>query len=256
MRSEGRGHRIKFLSQVVSDKTLGGWCRCGHTPTGAFHPCPSQTTPPSSGTQSRVWSQHPPSLPPPQTQGRAQVPQSHNPPRPILPIDGLTDPFGTHTNCTHPSEVLSLSPDGVGGQRAAAGTVQGWVAEKAHLGPAFLVCQGGGGWAGEPGMLVSVRVPAGEASTESSRNRAPGACLPAHLLCPHLASSYLQSQVTQPALPQPPPLQARPGLWERKQTWSQLACLWIQACHLLAGWPWASIFLFPCLSFPSIKRIE
>lgn len=152
MRSEGRGHRIKFLSQVVSDKTLGGWCRYGHTPTGAFHPCPSQTTPPSSGTQTRVWSQRPPSLPPPQTQGRAQVPQSHNPPRPILPIDGLTDPFGTCTNCTHPSEVLSLSPDGVGGQIAAAGTVQGWVAVKAHLGPAFLVCQGGW-WLGRGAVL-------------------------------------------------------------------------------------------------------
>lgn len=152
MRSEGRGHRIKFLSQVVSDKTLGGWCRCGHTPTGAFHPCPSQTTPPSSGTQSRVWSQHPPSLPPPQTQGRAQVPQSHNPPRPILPIDGLTDPFGTHTNCTHPSEFV---PRWCWGAESCSGDSPGLGGREGPSG-ACISCLSRGGWLGRGARYARV----------------------------------------------------------------------------------------------------
>lgn len=90
----------------------------------------------------------PASLPhplPPQTQGRAQAHKDPTLPCLTLHIHSLNDPFSVHTSCTHPSEAPSLSPDRVGGQGAALGRVQGWVTVNAHLGPAFLVCQVGGG---------------------------------------------------------------------------------------------------------------
>lgn len=75
---------------------------------------------------------------------------------PTLHVPGLTDPCSVHPSWgglpgyTHPSGVLSLFPDGVGGAESCSGESQAWVTVNAHLGPAFLSdAMGGGGRAGE-----------------------------------------------------------------------------------------------------------
>ena len=135
-----------------------------HTQPRPSTPAPPQTPPPCSGT-CVLSGCHPASPSLPQTQGECRSRKDPPCPSPTLHIHSLTDPFGTHTNYTHASEVLSLSPVGVGGQRAAVQSPA-----NAHLGPAFLVCQvcvcGGLGWGAElpgAGVHMSVRVPAGEA---------------------------------------------------------------------------------------------
>lgn len=40
MISEGRGHSIKFLNQVVSAQTRAGWHSYGHTPNHGLLPLP------------------------------------------------------------------------------------------------------------------------------------------------------------------------------------------------------------------------
>lgn len=166
MISEGRGHSIKFLNQVVSAQTLAGWHRYGHTPNHGLLPLPLHRH--HGPAQVHVSSQGATQPPPVSPRHKAECRSRKDPPRPspTLHIHSLTDPFGTHTNYTHASEVLSLSPVSVGGQRAAVQRVQQMPIWGLHFLSVKCVCVGGLGWGAElpgAGVHMSVRVPAGEA---------------------------------------------------------------------------------------------